>query len=162
MGASSPRTLHSPRCWFASHLHTLLSGLRLVSTLPLFLATLSRKGKRKILEPLQLPEALEKEEAEERACSWVIALLPSEGSSQPRRCVCLSPSPCSGAMVLHETWPGPGEVHSAGNRPCSGSAHSEGTAPVCHSSCLHPNGTVCCRSSTLHVGLATAGSGDES
>lgn len=66
MGASSPRTLHSPRCWFASHLlHTLLSGLGLVSTLPLFLATLSRKGKRKILEPLQLPEALEKEEAEE-------------------------------------------------------------------------------------------------
>lgn len=76
MDASSPRMLHSPRCWFASHLHTLLSGLGLVSTLPLFLATLSRKGKRKISESLQLPEALEKEKAEERAGSW-------EGHSPP-------------------------------------------------------------------------------
>lgn len=46
-GVSSPRVLHSPRCWLASHLHTLHCGLGSVSIFFLFLAVLSRKGKNK-------------------------------------------------------------------------------------------------------------------
>ena len=86
MGVSSPRTLHSPRCWLASHLHTLLHGLGFVSILSLFLATLSRKGKKKksrnlcsFLKPLRKRKLRSKQ-----TVGRATALLPAEGFSQPK------------------------------------------------------------------------------
>lgn len=96
MDASSPGTLHSPRCWLASHLHTASWAGLGFSTLFIFSHTF-KKGEETTSESLQLPEALEKERAEEQAGS-----LPSSQLKVPDslRYLCLSSSPHPETIVI--------------------------------------------------------------